>query len=184
MGFFVSSSAFFAFARACMALFTILSSSEWNDMTAILPPGFTHSSAFSRNSAIFSNSPFTNILSAWNTFVAGCILPLLPPGTARSIASASARVVMILAFLRVSTSACAIGRAYRSSPYVLKMSVSASSEEPFTTAAAVSLPSSRAYRISRGPSPRKLNPRSGASIWKEENPRSTITPSAFGRCAS
>ena len=63
------------FSSSFKKFLTILSSSEWNDITANLPPPDSALTALGKKSFRFSNSLFTSILRAWNVLVAGWILP-------------------------------------------------------------------------------------------------------------
>src|SRR5919201_4814734 len=95
-------------------------------------------------------------------------------GTAASTACARSPVVRSG---RRATMNCAIRRAQRSSPYSRRIRSSSAPSESLTTAAAVSsAPGS--MRMSSGPPARKLNPRSGSSIWVLERPKSKRTRSA------
>ena len=50
---------------------TILSSKEWNEITASLPPDTRFAVAESINGLIASSSPLTSILIAWKVLLAG-----------------------------------------------------------------------------------------------------------------
>ncbi len=54
------------------ARFTIRSSSEWNVMTQILPPGERRPTIISRLFSSASSSPFSSIRIAWNVRFSGC----------------------------------------------------------------------------------------------------------------
>ena len=53
---------------------TILSSREWNVITAILPPFLSLFIAFGRMLSSTVNSSLTSILNAWNIFLSGWFL--------------------------------------------------------------------------------------------------------------
>src|SRR6266571_4126996 len=97
-----------------------------------------------------------------------------PRGMAASTAAAKSRVVRSG---RRATMNCAIRRAQRSSPYSRRIRSSSLSSNPFTIRAASSV-AVVSIRMSRAPSPRKLNPRSGASSWTLERPKSKRITSA------
>ncbi len=165
------------------ACFTRRSSSEWKLIIPARPPGFTTlgSSASSRSSA--PSSSFTAIRSAWNTRVAGSMLP--DRGTQLRTTPARSAVVANGRFARRSTIRRATRRLCRSSPYSQNTSASPASLIVFTTSAAVA-PVVGSSRMSSGPSARKLSPRAFSSIWSELNPRSANTPStrSMSRAAS
>ena len=73
--FIVSSLQIHDFAQALNLSFTILSSSEWNEIIATF--AFFIFSIFFKNLLSSPNSSLTSIRNAWNTRVAGCILELI-----------------------------------------------------------------------------------------------------------
>ena len=82
------------FAASAIAIFTILSSKEWNVMTAIRPPGFNSPSASSITFSTEPSSLFTAMRMAWKERLAGCCFSRrAAPGMAERITSTSWKVV-------------------------------------------------------------------------------------------
>src|SRR3989339_796560 len=118
---------------------TILSSKEWNEITAIRPPGSKNLQALSIPSFKDSNSSLTAMRRAWKVLVAKWSrLLLYQSGTAWEIISISSKVVLIGFFFLVSHIFLTMLPANLSSPYFFNISVNSFSENLFIKLAAVS----------------------------------------------
>ena len=105
------------FSRDCMALLTILSSSEWKLMTAMRPPTFSRSGAVSISEATAPSSSLTAMRMAWKLRFAGCCFSRsAAAGMADLMMSTSSSVVFISCSWRRLAMARAIRAAWRSSP--------------------------------------------------------------------
>src|ERR1700722_5282274 len=162
--------------RSARKALTMRSSSEWKVTTASRPPAFSTRSAASKPASSSSSSAFTAIRSAWNTFVAGCVLaPRRPPRTF-STNSARSKVRVKGCSARRRLMAAAMRRPWVSSPNSLKMRASSAGAASLTRSAAVG--PSAPMRMFNGPSRMKEKPRSASSSCMEETPRSKAPPSA------
>src|SRR5579884_2915971 len=114
IGFFVSTSSCASARKVCL---TIRSSSEWNVITTSRAPARSRRAAESRKRSRSSSSRLTQMRSAWNVRVAGSIRLGPRRGIARRTIDASCPVVVIGVCARAATSARAMRRENRSSPY-------------------------------------------------------------------
>ena len=154
-------------------------------MTTRRPPGSSQAGACVRKAASSSNSRFTAIRKAWKTRVAGCSLPLRPPGPwACSNNFTNCRVVWKGRRRRSSTTRRAMRRARCSSPYSRKILSNSVSRARFNRVAAVRPGSSGLNRMSSGSSPLKEKPRCESCNCKEDRPRSRRMPATPGSRAA
>src|SRR5438105_10281143 len=133
-------------AKNCL---TIRSSSEWNEITTIRPPGRTTRMAEERARSRFASSSLTAMRRAWKTRVAGSMprgLRVLTPATKLLRSSAASNGTLT----RRRTIAPATRAASGSSPYSAKTRRRSFSAQLFTMSAALMRPSGSA-RLSSGP---------------------------------
>ena len=158
-----------------MKRLTMRSSSEWKLMTQSRPPCFRTSSACCSTVSSCCSSALIAMRIAWNVFVAGWIFSPRA-GRASSTIRASCAVREMGASSRADTIARAMRCACLSSPYCFNTRFNSCSST-FASQVLAGTPESGSIRISRGPSRRKLKPRSASSSCGDETPRSKRSPS-------
>src|SRR3989344_477724 len=126
-----------AFALSRKKFLTILSSSEWKEMTANRPSGLSNLNPFSRPSSRAESSSFTAMRKAWKVFVAGWILSRKVLGRTESTRSTSSVVVSKGFTSLLSTIAFAIFFENRSSPNPRRTSSMACSSQELRISVAV-----------------------------------------------